>query len=308
MTHSEVMNQLKLNLDILNDLIEPNSEVVFVDYPIYLNVGDLIIWSGTEKFFKENQINVVYRAADLNFDIKYIKDKYPNSTVICQGGGNFGDTYLSHQKVRDELVREFNGKIIVLPQSVNFENEINKNQVFENYNEHKNLYLCARDEYSLEYFNKITEKAYLLPDMAHYLWESEKSYTLGKNTLSFIRNDNEASVVNSKYLSHESKDWSNDFSTFDKLTLKFFQKIAPYCKSHFLANSMAYVWGRYSEYKLFKTRKIFLKNNFVITSRLHGHIYSCLYSIPNKIIDNSYKKNSRYYKLWTIKSDITSSE
>ena len=32
---------------------------------------------------------------------------------------------------------------------------------------------------------------------------------------------------------------------------------------------------------------------------MHGHILACLVDVPNIVIDNSYGKNSGYYKQWT---------
>ena len=40
------------------------------------------------------------------------------------------------------------------------------------------------------------------------------------------------------------------------------------------------------------------KYNFVITTRLHGHILSILLGVPSIIIDNSYGKNKRFYFSW----------
>ena len=42
----------------------------------------------------------------------------------------------------------------------------------------------------------------------------------------------------------------------------------------------------------------------VESDRLHAHILSCLMSIPNKIHDNSYGKNSSYIMEWTKDSPL----
>ena len=49
---------LKEKLQFINDLIIDKSDVVYFEYPIYLNVGDLLIYHGTEKFFTDNGINI----------------------------------------------------------------------------------------------------------------------------------------------------------------------------------------------------------------------------------------------------------
>ncbi|CAH0530958.1 Putative pyruvyl transferase EpsO [Allocatenococcus thiocycli] len=308
MKHQIVMDELKEKLDDILNLLENKDKVVFVDYPIYLNIGDLIIWQGTEDFFEKNNINIVARYSDLNFDINVINEYFSDCVIICQGGGNFGDTYRTHQHVRDELVKKFEGKVIVLPQSVDFKSQDNSSKTIELYQSKKNLFLCGRDEYSYNYFSKINRNTLLLPDMAHYSWESHISYKKGNDELFFIRRDYEASETNFRYMTDRAVDWMNYYSYFDRFMLKLCRTVAPYCKSPLRAKILSKVWKKYSDFKLWKTKKFFLNYKNVITSRLHGHIYSCLLSIPNKTIDNSYKKNSRYYKQWTSRSDITDFE
>jgi len=45
--------------------------------------------------------------------------------------------------------------------------------------------------------------------------------------------------------------------------------------------------------------KNFLSYDNITTTRLHGHIFSCLLEIPNVVCDNSYGKNTGYANLWT---------
>lgn len=46
-------NNLKNKLNEILPFIKDKNEVIFLDYPVYLNVGDLLIYHGTENFFKE---------------------------------------------------------------------------------------------------------------------------------------------------------------------------------------------------------------------------------------------------------------
>ncbi|HBV9488594.1 TPA: polysaccharide pyruvyl transferase, partial [Klebsiella pneumoniae] len=48
-----------------------------------------------------------------------------------------------------------------------------------------------------------------------------------------------------------------------------------------------------------RSSELFSSYDEIITSRMHGHILSCLVDTPNKILDNSYGKNSGYYSQWT---------
>ncbi|MNP69123.1 putative pyruvyl transferase EpsO [compost metagenome] len=62
---------------------------------------------------------------------------------------------------------------------------------------------------------------------------------------------------------------------------------------------MQTIWAKYTDYLVNKAVKRFGSYRSVQTSRLHGHILSCLMDKPNTLLDNSYGKNSSYYQTWT---------
>ena len=162
------MYVLKAKLVKILDFIEDKNDVIFVDYPIYHNVGDLLIMLGTLEFFKNNKINVRLHLSASNLNLsKVVSSK---TTIICQGGGNFGDLYHTHQNVRELLVRSFpNNKIIILPQTAFFNSMENQKKSQELFNQHNDIVMFARDEKTHEIFKQFSEKAYLMPDMAHEL-------------------------------------------------------------------------------------------------------------------------------------------
>ena len=63
-------------------------------------------------------------------------------------------------------------------------------------------------------------------------------------------------------------------------------------------------WYAYTQRIVKRVAQVFLANDKVTTTRLHGHIFSCLLEIPNRVCDNSYGKNSSYAKLWTKELDF----
>jgi len=48
------MYSIKSRLSEILDFIEDKNDVIFVDFPLYHNIGDLLIMSGTMKFFRAN--------------------------------------------------------------------------------------------------------------------------------------------------------------------------------------------------------------------------------------------------------------
>ncbi|VEH66559.1 General stress protein 30 [Rodentibacter pneumotropicus] len=122
---------LKQQLAPIADLIKDKNNVFYFDYPLHLNVGDLLIYHGTEQFFKDHNINVTLKRCEFDLDINEVKQKItPNTTILLHGGGNFGDLYPQHQKIREAMIQHFpNNRIIVLPQTLYFKDQkISKTQ------------------------------------------------------------------------------------------------------------------------------------------------------------------------------------
>src|SRR4029453_14338336 len=55
--HAEVMDELKRKLGGISNVIPRSKPVIYLDYPMHGNIGDLLIHAGTDSFF-----------ADYNYD------------------------------------------------------------------------------------------------------------------------------------------------------------------------------------------------------------------------------------------------
>ncbi len=98
------MSELKHKLKDILSVIPPGSDIYYVDYPVHANGGDLLIMKGTEQFFVDNNIQVKARYSVLDFpDVLNI----PKGTIIVLLGGNFGDLYPYHQRLREKGNKEF---------------------------------------------------------------------------------------------------------------------------------------------------------------------------------------------------------
>lgn len=82
------MISLKQKLSELLDVIPKQSEIIYADYPLYGNVGDLFIMKGTEAFFKEHRIRVRKRWNPDNFPFGRKLD--PNLIIVCQEAATSG--------------------------------------------------------------------------------------------------------------------------------------------------------------------------------------------------------------------------
>lgn len=296
------MQQLKDKLKIVLEEIPPHSKIVYLDYPVHGNGGDLLIMKGTEKFFQDYNINVLGRYSLNSFPKN---KKIPSDCIIVfHGGGNFGDIYPIYQKFRESIITQYpNHKIVILPQTVYYSNQSEFEKSAKIFNAHKNLHLFVRDKNCYEVARKMLHACdvKLCPDMAHQLWPIAIPAKAEEELLYFLRLDSEVNKEQqgrSLHVKH-NRDWENVFTFLEFSTIAVVQKlhrINSYAGGILPASA---IWYRYSDYLVNKTCRLFSRYKLVKTSRLHGHILSCLMDKPNVLIDNSYGKNSSYYVTWT---------
>ncbi len=308
----KILISLKQELGKIVELIN-KEDAFYFDYPMHLNVGDLLIYAGTEAFFKEYKINIRLRRCLQTFDINEVKKNITkNTTIICHGGGNLGDLYPLLQKLREELVINFpNNRIILLPQTGYFSNQDEMKKSAAIFSAHKDCHLFARDLPTLELLKNFSDKVILCPDMAHQLYGEfplkNKVESLEKNKLYFLRKDIEASQLEKNIESTLSasavvKDWDDIVTSNDIMYARIYSKLARISNISHLSifkDKINDLWYKHTLNIIERARNEFMKYDLVVTSRLHGHIFSCLLGIPNQVCDNSYGKNLGYYNQWT---------
>ena len=308
----KILISLKQELGKIVELIN-KEDAFYFDYPMHLNVGDLLIYAGTEAFFKEYKINIRLRRCLQTFDINEVKKNITkNTTIICHGGGNLGDLYPLLQKLREELVINFpNNRIILLPQTGYFSNQDEMKKSAAIFSAHKDCHLFARDLPTLELLKNFSDKVILCPDMAHQLYGEfplkNKVESIEKNKLYFLRKDIEASQLEKNIESTLSasavvKDWDDIVTSNDIMYARIYSKLARISNISHLSifkDKINDLWYKHTLNIIERARNEFMKYDLVVTSRLHGHIFSCLLGIPNQVCDNSYGKNLGYYNQWT---------
>lgn len=284
--------------DKLVDVIKPGSKVYFIDYPLYNNVGDILITKGTEAFFSRYGIQVLGRAGVNNYLFPPIP---PDCTLVFQGGGNFGDLHQAHQALREQVVERFpDRRIVVLPQTIHYESTNRLEASAGIFRKHPDLYLFVRDERSFEQAIRFTDKVILSPDMAHELWPIAGVGIPLYRTLYLLRSDCEAAASQSEFSGNAIKDWDRVLDRTDKYLMRYLRQL--HKLDRVTGNSwinIYHYWRVYTDRLVNKAVVEFSKYEEIVTSRLHGHILACLMGKPNYLIDNSYGKNYSYYHAWT---------
>jgi pyruvyl transferase EpsO len=230
--------------------------------------------------------------------------------ILLNGGGDFGDTWEEAQAFRRQIIKEYpKNKIVVLPQTVFYSNKEKMLSDAAEFSRHNNLFLCARDERSYKTFKQYfpSNTVLLVPDMAFYI----KRDTLIKyeqdqtNAVLFLKRlDKEINtVINYSESIHEKDVESSDWPTIEKTTLSYLLlrclnrlcRLAPFVFSG-LSNSFAFLI--FKETMIRNGVKFISKYHKTYTTRLHGAILCCLLDRPFVLFDNSYEKNSIFFKTW----------
>lgn len=301
--HAELMHALANKHDVLASLIG-TAPVHFVDVPVHRNIGDLLILLGTLQFFKLRKSRIELKTAYFSYRPSWAS---AGDVIVFQGGGNFGDLYGGPQQVREQVAEALPGnRIIILPQTIHFRSPDAYKECCNIFSRHPDLHICVRDHRSFELALPMSPHIYLLPDMAHQLWPIQRSRARQKHHLALLRDDVESAggeadrfdlCIDWRELVGRRNTWVRMMrGVLGTLHMARLDRRA-------LFNEMD-LWVLYAKKLVGETIDLFSEFETITTDRLHAHILSCLMSIPNTILDNSYGKNRSYVTAWTGSSDI----
>ncbi|WP_295543734.1 polysaccharide pyruvyl transferase family protein [uncultured Thiohalocapsa sp.] len=284
---------------VLTSLIPAGSRVLYLDYPVHTNVGDLLVLAGTERLLRRSQLRVVARHSIHDFRFPQLE---PGIVLLCQGGGNFGDLY-KHQAFREKVVSSYlRHRIVFLPQTIHYRGSRRLQQSAQVLNAHADLHLILRDHASFalarRYFAHC--RTYLAPDAAAMLYPlcvSGKRASPGPR-LCLWRTDVEARPDEPPAAVH--CDWAGDWRSllgYRHWLLRGIQGVIMLL-GRFTPDAVAAIWRAMAGRAVQHCAATLSQATFVETSRLHGHILATLLGVPNRLYDNSYGKNRAYYECW----------
>ena len=285
-------------------LIPEGRPAVYLDYPVHLNVGDLLIEAGTDQFFKQCGLNVIERRSAYDFGAAARQRVTRDSVILLHGGGNFGDLYPLHQQFREAVIAAFpKNRIIMLPQTLHFDSPSELAACAARFARHPDLHICLRDHPSHDKVREMFRNpAYLVPDMAHMLWEplaEARAKPMGDKTLLFARKDKESRPLpGAGRAAGESVDWK-DIIVYEEKAAYF-----ALLKMHEHRGKSGGNFSLHPLWRVFRDRVIASTVHFLgdydatITNRLHMGIISLLLGRRVTMADNSYGKLSQYHAAW----------
>lgn len=281
-----------------------SSDYVLLNLPYHANIGDTLIWEGEECFLSSLPYECLYRSSIATYNER--KQFEPNTTILLQGGGNFGDLWVGHQKFRLDIVKKYvENPIVIFPQTVHYSDETKVIRDAKLMSQHKNLTICVRDNKSYNLLNKhFTNNILLLPDMAFWIDPAIlKKYMFQdtKDILLLKRTDKELSSEYD-YKGQISINGEIDFLDWPtKQKRNFLHKIINkpiHPANPFNSFADYYAYHIYRPYLIKKGVQFLSSYKHIYTTRLHGAILSTLLQKPYTFFDNSYGKNKNFFDAW----------
>ncbi|MEG4589163.1 polysaccharide pyruvyl transferase family protein [Microcoleus sp. MOSTC5] len=290
-------------------------ECSLLNYPDYLNVGDHLIWLG-EIYYLTTVLKtkIKYVASGIaDFSEEVMEKQAGKAPIILQGGGNLGDLWREHQEFREYIISKYRDRqIIIMPQSIYFENTSNLKKAADIFNSHPNLTLFVRENSSEKIAIKYFHNCQIIktPDIAFQLLNMScfaSNKTCEKSSILYhCRTDKELkedfytdfifqlpNLVIEDWISSEWKIWRSC-----KSILETSQADPQHFPAIFDSLYDPDV-HRISWIIMHKAIEQFRQHRLIITNRLHGHILCILLRIPHIFLANSYHKNESFYDTWT---------
>lgn len=308
MNNKEVVYQLqqKIRKGLL-PLI--NANYVYLDLPYHPNIGDTLIWEGTREFLKTLPYKCLYYSNKDSFRFRQLPKEV---VILLHGGGNFGDLYRLHSEFRKKIIELYpNNKIIILPQTVFYENIKLLTGDAEFYANHPNVTICAREQYSFDFLTKhFKNQILLLPDMAFFvnlekykILEDEKRILYLKRTDKELANSNDIEGIPVNAEQHDWPTYERHYNEFDRVERYAYRlhKLLKICGFNDMMLARIEDWKRnlYYRRKYVQIGISFLSPYHAIyTTRLHVLILGILLGREIYLINNTSGKVINFYNTW----------
>jgi pyruvyl transferase EpsO len=290
-------------VESLRPLVE-GRRVALLDFPAHDNVGDSAIWTGELAALRlAGCSDIVYTADQRNLDVVAVRKAIGQNGVVClHGGGNLGTLWPHHQAHRELVLQAFSDvRIVQLPQSVYFEDEVSFEHFAKIARTCRDLTVMVRDRASLLRCKGLGGvRTVLAPDSAFALGSIRPPRPTEVLRFALVREDKEAEEGSAKRLAAQadrSADWLvHEMPRWQRARRRALVWGARRVTSPWLrARLMRYLAEDRVQYGL----EMLAQGEQVLTDRLHAHILCVLMGRRHTVLDNSYGKLSSFIDCWT---------
>lgn len=287
----------------LAPLVQGYTTGALVDFPDHSNVGDSAIWVGEIAWLAESGIHIGYRCDTATYSRRQLERAAPSGPIFIHGGGNLGDLWQRHQRLRETVIRDFHDRpIIQLPQTVYFQRSEALSRARQVFDGHPDLTLLVRDTPSLELVRtEFRARSALCPDMAFYIGPLARERAPDVDILWLRRRDREASEDAGPAASDVVLcDWLDDGVPPLRRARHVLRTLAARAprKLSVLRRTLGAAYDTQARQRLRAGCRLLGRGKVVITDRLHAHILCLLLGIPHVLLDNNYGKVRRVHDTW----------
>jgi exopolysaccharide biosynthesis predicted pyruvyltransferase EpsI len=289
------------------------SHCALIDFPNHSNVGDNAIWLGEIAWLADANIRVRHRCDLKSYRPGAVAESLEDDGVILiHGGGNLGDLWPRHQRLREQVIRDFPDRPIVqLPQTIHFSNRASLASARAAFDRHPDFTLLARDQPSLTLArNEFRARSLLCPDMAFCLGRLPRPRVAATDIFWLRRTDIEA--VPDADAPHDPgllvSDWLDGRRPLLDRARRALRPLSTRLVGGFPRGQrtmrrlidVSYDWQAHQRVRF--GCRLLASGRVVITDRLHAHILCLLLGIPHVVLDNSYGKLRRFCETWNTLS------
>lgn len=262
---------------------------ILVGTPQHGNLGDQAIALAEYQLFAEcdKEKAIIEIPSVIMYKAKWFKKWIGNRPIFIHGGGFIGTLWFNEEEMLRGVIKNYpNNKIVILPQTITFEDTEWGNQVkqesIEIYNAHKDLIICAREITSYEMGKQLFPNARVLsvPDMVVGYNVTDVFQGNRKGAIMCMRSDCEKALSDSDNQRIEEtlkRVFGDEIQHTDTVLAHEIQK-----KQRSL----------YVNEKL----KQFAGAKLVVTDRLHGMVFAALVGTPCIALGNTNGKVKGIYQ------------
>lgn len=278
-----------------------------LDFPDYSNVGDSAIWAGEIAALRSLGYNVQYVCDVNSYRESVMRQRMSYGQILMQGGGNFGTIWPGSQYWREAVIRRCHDyRIVQLPQTLHFEDEISLARTRACVQSHPDYILMTRDHRSHAIATEqLGVRSVLCPDSALMLHGNLSRRTASVDVLLLARTDKEArkdglqsfSLPN---VSIQKVDWIEEDRTALMRIVHIVKQIGttPLGGTRPVQVIQRALFNKLADQRIDRGVRMLSAGRIVVTDRLHAHIICTVLGIPHVVLDNNYGKLSEFIKCW----------
>lgn len=292
--------------------LPPGRSVVILDIPHHSNVGDNAILLGELAALRRLGRRVLHVRATPWCDSGRLRQRIGSRPIVLHGGGNLGDLWPAHQRLRERILAEFpQHPIVQLPQSIAFSDPDSVERARTAFERHPRFTLLVRDRQSRAFAEgQLGTSAVLAPDAAFALGRLRPRRAPTRRLLVLARTDHEARADRRLPRTPAPEDWLVAGRGYRE---RVAQRLAAELDRRpgrtnamgaALARAATWSWSGVASAHVRRGLDLLGSADVVVTDRLHAHILALLLGKPHVLVDNVSGKIRGFYEAWTSDSEL----